>query len=57
MKFTFNDYFYQAVVIRSLSYDFDDIENCYYIQFVLNIGNANVEEDSIEDLGKNEMCF
>ena len=52
MKCIFYDYFYHDVVIRSLSYDFDDIENCYYIQFVLNIGHANVEEDSIQDLGK-----
>ena len=56
MKCIFYDYFYHDVVIRSLSYDFDDIENCYYIQFVLNIGNENVEEDSIQDLGKKVKC-
>lgn len=56
MKCLFYDYFYHDVVIKSLLFDFDTIENSNSIQFVLNICDTDVENDGLLDFEKQVKC-
>ena len=56
MKYLFYDYFYHDVVIKSLLCNFADVENSNSIQFVLNICDADVEDDNLSDFETQVKC-